>query len=184
MTGTLADGSVLSASGRISVSNTWAVYATPVGGKEQLAGTVTFVTGSKPAFSGSLEWSSQPNPKNRRYPAGFDATVGIDGNLFFPATLKSSALSAGLFTATLIDGASSFTDSVQFAPPAKLSPAAGPNRLTLQISATTGLVSGSFLDAQTGRLTSLHGVILEQENRAAGYYLTTSSSGAFTLSAP
>ena len=54
------------------------------------------------------------------------------------------------------------------------------NQLTLVTSKPSGTISGAFADpAHPGRKISIHGVVLQNQTNAAGYFLGTNSSGLF-----
>jgi hypothetical protein len=55
------------------------------------------------------------------------------------------------------------------------------NKLTLKINAANGTVTGTFFNPTTRQTNSIHGVLLEQQNMARGYFLSTNMSGEFIL---
>jgi len=54
-------------------------------------------------------------------------------------------------------------------------PAAG---LDLKLARRTGMISGNFTHPMTGKKTAYHGVILQSQHRAAGYFLSGDESGS------
>ncbi len=56
------------------------------------------------------------------------------------------------------------------------------NKLALTINKTTGAISGSFANPTSPKQSiKVNGVLLQNQTNAAGYYLGTNQSGAFTL---
>ena len=59
------------------------------------------------------------------------------------------------------------------------------NKLTLTLTKSTGLISGSFAyPAKPGKTIKVSGVILQGQTNAQGYFLGTNQSGAFNLGPP
>jgi hypothetical protein len=56
------------------------------------------------------------------------------------------------------------------------------NALTLTISTSTGVITGTFLNpTNVHKTNTIHGVLLQNQTNAAGYFLGTNQNGAFML---
>ena len=66
-------------------------------------------------------------------------------------------------------------------PPAKFVAEEGAEGLTLTASKGTGVLSGSFIDIMTGLRAPVRGVVLQQQNTAQGFFLSTNAAGAFSI---
>jgi hypothetical protein len=52
----------------------------------------------------------------------------------------------------------------------------------LSVSSGNGVMSGQFIDFVTGLKAPVKGVVLQQQNYARGYFTSTNTAGAFSLS--
>ena len=90
---------------------------------------------------------------------------------------------AGFYAGDLFTGDSATWDWVKvvFSPPASFRAEAGAEKVRLTVNKKTGVLSGSFIDIATGLKTPVRGVVLQQQDVAEGFFLSTSHSGMFSL---
>jgi len=55
------------------------------------------------------------------------------------------------------------------------------NKLTLSISSSSGLFSGSGVNPATGKVIALKGILLQKQNLGCGYFTFTNQSGYIYL---
>ena len=58
----------------------------------------------------------------------------------------------------------------------------GTENVKLSVNLGSGIISGQFIDFVTGLKAPTKGVVLQQQNYARGYFMSTNTAGAFTLS--
>ena len=66
-------------------------------------------------------------------------------------------------------------------PPASFKAEPGVENLMLTASKSSGLLNGSFRNLATGLRCPVMGVVLQQQNFAAGFFTSTNAAGAFDL---
>jgi hypothetical protein len=189
LTGSLADGTPITQSSAVSKNGLWPLYLNLYGGKGSLWGWNQFinhVVGSVP----SVSWINATNSnKAAVYRSGFtNQQATLAGSYYLPTVKPLLDLTTGevvLETAnpplTLMDQITLTTKSAIVA-----STNAGDiPGLTLKITPTTGVVSGSYKNpANPKQIIKINGVLLQGATNAAGYFLGTNQSGSFILSPP
>jgi hypothetical protein len=165
----------------VSKFGQWPLYISLYGKLGSLSGWITF-TGSN-TFVGEANWF-RVGAYGKLYPAGFTNSLSISGSSFAPGNARSPVLmptnnifltlSGGGLSSTLTN-ALSLNDSGKF-----VANGNGVAKLILSVAPGTGVISGSFLDPQTQLLTTIKGVVLQQEG-AGGFFLSTNATGSFFL---
>jgi hypothetical protein len=134
--------------------------------------------------AGTLDWS-KPATAGPVLPGAFRTTVDFIGShytapakgiraLDLPATIPNGAFTAadggitGFSKNFTLDAANHFTVDN-----------AAPQNPTLKLTAKSGLLNGTFLDA--GQVQKLRGVLFQEQESGAGFFLGTSEGGGFTL---
>ncbi len=54
-------------------------------------------------------------------------------------------------------------------------------KLTLSLSPSTGVLTGSFVNPDTHAATPIKGVTLQQQNSAAGFFVSTNATGTVVI---
>lgn len=171
VTGTLADGVNFSQTTPVSKSGQWPFYAYAASGRDSVLGWVNFAGGT--LASANVTWIKAPG-LGHYYPAGFDDSVQLIGSPYAAPHAKLPALNLLDASVTLNGGnlPSEINSSVTLQ--RNLSYAAGST--TISFTASTGAFSGKF-----GANEAMHGVILQNQNSARGFFLGTNQSGAVLL---
>ena len=57
------------------------------------------------------------------------------------------------------------------------------NKLSLSFTVTSGVLKGGFMHPVTHKTNTIKGVVLQEENTARGFFLSTNQSGGLLLRA-
>lgn len=166
--GALADGTALSQTVSLCGDGRFALYAPLYANSGFLAGWIDYTNASGAELSGDLVWS-KPTTTKGLYPAGFVAAIGGVGGRFQAPAPGTSLL--GATNAFIFGGDSStatFTNTLAMKSPNKLLNVSV-NKLTVALSASTGLFSGSVKPPGSTRSLSFKGVLWQ--NAGYGYVL-------------
>ena len=179
---TLGDGTRASTSLAISAEGNWPVFVPLYRSTGWLAGAARFqpVAGVSDA-AGELSWS-------KPQPAGFSAKVALtackytppgNGRCAFPFEnvagnaewlADSGGLVAPLKKTITIDVRNAAQPVV-----------ADAGQLKMRIGPATGIVTGSFIHPELGRIVSFAGVILQKQARAIGHFSAPNRTGTITM---
>jgi hypothetical protein len=171
LTGSLADGTAISQSSAVSQQGYWPMYVSLYGGKGSLWGTNIFTNGTVTNVS-AISWINETNSsKTALYRSGFtNQNATLTGGIYD----SSNALPTDL-AATMQETNPAITITVT-----NLSE--NTNELTLKTNKTTGVITGSFAYPGSSKPTvKIHGIILQNETNAQGYFLGPNHSGTFSL---
>jgi hypothetical protein len=166
----------------VSKTGQWPLYIPLYGKLGSLSGWITF-SGTN-TFVGEANWF-RVGAYEKLYPAGFTNTLSIAGSSFTPGTAKIPvleptndlffSLSGGGLSPSLTN-ALTLNDAGRF-----VTNSAGISKLTLSVTPGTGVIYGSFLDPLTRLPATIRGVVLQQQDFAAGFFLSTDATGSFLL---
>ena len=181
--GKLADGTKTSQSTTLSKSGSWPFYASLYLGKGSLVGVSMLDTNPPDSdLSGNLLWFKQAQPGARYSPAGFTNAVAMLGSAYLPPNATNAALnltSASLaFTNTELGLA--IENQIALNPLGTIANLS-PNKVSLSLSKSTGLFSGSVTPPPGGKAWPFSGVLLQKRNMGAGFLLGTNQSGEVLL---
>ena len=203
LTGTLADGTTVSASNALSKNREWPFYALLAKGKGSISGLVTFREtldfnhlGPADLDAADIHWFKPAGtPTAKFYPNGWPAGITTDllGSKLVipPAKDKISVFpelpleaSGGNCDVTFADGnlTSALPKSVNISGLNKvtvINPAE--DKLALAIRTTAGAVSGTFIHPVSGKKVTARGAIFQKQKRSYGFFLGTSESGSFDI---
>lgn len=186
--GRLADGTAYSTSGHLANDGTLALFFAPSGAPKGSAvnGLLKFQATDSSDLSGNLAWTRRANAKELYYPAGFQTVLQSVGSRYVrPVSgLQPLAATVGTETAGLGSGnlPQALTVPVVVTGGVKatmLTP--GSPDLKLAISPETGVVSGTFMLPDGNVTSGVHGVVLQKQNAAYGYFRGINQFGAFCL---
>jgi hypothetical protein len=199
ITGALADGTPLSASGLLmgpANSAQLPIFDTALySSKGRLAGTIIFQHLTNSDCNGALQWIKPKLATGSYYKAGFDTTLATAGALYVPPKAGSMALDfkAALNNAVITlnnGGVSPSITKTATLTTANTILVSAPNSqaVKMTISAATSAMSGTFIHPVSHVVTPFHGVLFQNTNvpRAAGFFLGpvvsgTGLSGGVTL---
>jgi hypothetical protein len=184
MSGTLADGRAFTAGATVSKDGELPIYVPLLSGTGSLAGRAAF-DAETGLLDGAVLWTKPQRLTDRYFPAAFASTIDVVGarytapkagvTVFGVASLPTSS------TLELTGG--DLPSEVQ--QPATLLPTnvvaiVNPElpRLALTIVPSTGRVTGSFTHPVTKAASRISGIVLQNRNAVAGFFLGKSVSGA------
>ena len=146
-------------------------------------------------LDGQWRWV-KPNavPKTTTYPAGFNVTRGVIGNLYTPPVSGSRALASlpnASYNAWLrLSGPDMSTlpalnllslDRAVTWNTANKILYYGPDKATITFTPTTGLTTGSYIDAANGVSLTFGGALLQKQGLLTGRYTASGQSGLFSI---
>jgi hypothetical protein len=188
MVGKMADGTPYSSSSSVSPTGEWPVYAPLNGNRGCLVGWVqteaTTNTGSADGLP--MYWIKQPGP-DKYYPNGFNLSLQpvvssyVQGGAALP--LEESVASFAYGDLLAPDLAVWTFVKVTQPQPNRLVPEKSTEKLLLGVGSSKGFINGKFTDYTTGLRTPIRGVVLQNQGGALGYFLSTNTSGYFSMGA-
>jgi hypothetical protein len=175
MAGSLSDGATFSASAPVSVGGQWPLYIYSASGKDSVLGWVSVGNGLSGA---NISWTKAAG-KGPLYAAGFSSILQLAGSPWQAPASKSVALS---FTnpAVILSGGNLAEASTNAVTVQNFLTYSGPN-LTLTIRPSNGSFSGSFTSPGAGAKQTILGAVLQNDDRALGFFPGTNGSGAVLL---
>jgi len=188
MSGQAPDGIKLAQTCGLSRLGDWPLYASMLNGRGRLVGWFQVRKQAGSSIRGTNVFCFKKEGPDKLYPEGYSLLLLPAGSTFTPATTNSllgftngiAAFSAG----DLFLGEAPAWDFVRVFHRRPCSFIAEPAMENLQLFAQcgNGLLSGQFVDFATGLRTPIKGVVLQQQNFASGFFLSTNASGHFALS--
>lgn len=187
----LADGTSLTASSFISKDGYWPVYGSLYKGKGLLMGALEFARlPGVGDLDGVLTWFRPQDAKAAIFKDGFlTEPEAVGARYVKPLTqtrLIPLANSGGHALLHLLDGGLSedMQRLVTLSTAHKAHvPLQGADQAKLTVTPGTGVFSGSFLHPFTQKNTSFKGVVLQEQNLAAGYFLAGAQGGEMRFAA-
>jgi len=185
LTGQAGDGTAISQNCGLSRSGDWPLYVSMFKGRGRLIGWLNVARHSTFSIAGdAVGWVKSPGP-DKLYPDGFGVTLQPTGSSYV-RTLPGLSFTNGVVA---LSGGDLFSDDVPIwdfvkvlvPRPNAFVAEQGAESLKLDVKGSTGVVSGQFIDLVTGLKTPIKGVVLQQQGYAGGYFISTNSSGSFTL---
>jgi len=181
MVGSLADGSAIKQAVTISSDGTWPLYVTLAGGGSAL-GWITFSNQPASTLGGVLSWMRPAGPSPIVYTSGFTNLSSVLGSRYHVTTgVPVLALNNGHSVLGGLAAGATLSEAVSINDDNVLQVVAGADDLTLTLTKSTGLITGSFHFPVTGIVTPIHGVILQAQSQAQGYWLGPSQSSTFLI---
>jgi len=175
--GMLADGTPLNQTTTISADGQWPIFASLYGGRGQILGWAQFTNTAQSDLSGNLAWNKPPITRATSYAAGFDLRPVLEGSHFIAGTALAPLLdfSNGILTLTGGGLPASITNYFTVGPGERL---LASNRMTLSISAASGLFTGAAPNPLVGHAPlSFRGMFLIKQNYGSGYFINSELSG-------
>ncbi len=68
--------------------------------------------------------------------------------------------------------------------PNRLMAESSPEKLRLNVSSSSGSITGNFIHPKTGLRVPVRGIVLQEQQSALGYFLSGNCSGYFALTPP
>jgi hypothetical protein len=187
--GSLADGTAISQSSVVSKDGYWPLYVSLYSGKGSLWGWNLFTNHTITAAP-SLSWINSTNScRTAVCRSGFTNQAAVlVGSAYNPGSEPLLGFTSG--EVILAGGNLPFaiTNGVTISARDKITLTNSldeTNKLKMSINKTNGVISGSFVNPDEPKQTNkIHGLILQGQTNAQGYFLGTNQSGTFLLEAP
>lgn len=187
VTGTLADGRVISASSIVSTNDAIPIYARLFSGAGAVTGTTTLVNTSTADISGSVRWFKPERLLDQYYPQAFttqNAVIGsryvrpVKGTAFIDfQTAQNRALlllSSGNIQNQIIQSLEvDSNNTVELQTPTNTG-------MKITVNASTGLLSGCFLHPTAG-VRKFSGVVSQKQHVGWGFFLGVDQGGSMLL---
>jgi hypothetical protein len=120
-------------------------------------------------LSGLLNWIKQPQVYAKFYFRGFTNEMTLQGSRYVaPLTGPAIALTNGTVGFTNGNSAGNFANNVTLGADNKVINN-GTNKLTLTITKSSGLMSGTVMPLNNPRTLPFKGAVLQKQNRGAGF---------------
>lgn len=186
-TGHLADGEAFSETTYLSESNSWPFFVWGAG-TDMASGFVTVETESTNSdMDGIVTWFRQANARAVNFSAGFASTNQLLGSVETPASAGSAPLALSASN-TNNDNATVVLSGADFAAPLTFAGVLNHGRLVPDKSTgspkgfnvtfnNNGVMQGTFVDPASGRLVSFSGIVYQDADYAAGYFVTGGQGG-------
>jgi hypothetical protein len=156
----------------------WPFYVSLYGGKGSILGWLSFADGGN--IDGQIEWFKQPMTTAKLYPGGFTNATEAVGSVYhytnYMPVLGSMDGLLSLMNGDLDDGV---TNQIALGP---YIPGTEATTTKLECITSTGTFNGSVINPGTGKPIAVHGVVLQNQNFGAGYFLGTNQSGSVLFS--
>jgi hypothetical protein len=184
----LADGSSFSENVPASPTGDIPIYASPYPGLNSglFFGWVNYTNFEVNAPATSLTWIKKPSAATLRYVAGFTNIVGLQASRWTVPAANAPAIAVprgtlAIFTNSALLSPIQYTVAVLGNNTVEKLGGAPTNSLTGTIKPATGMLTLTFGNGNGTATTQANGVILQDANEAAGFYLTPTNSDGFLL---
>jgi len=183
--GFLSDNTKISQTIAISQEGNWPLYVPLYGKQGLISGWLAFtsVNSATGSIAGNVVWFKPEVPGAKYYPGGFRVSSEAIGSSYVRPVGGGPILDLGNNAVVSFTGGD-LIDSV-------VNPIAidalnrvtnlGTNAMNLSFSVTNGVFRGNVTDPNSGQLFPVRGVVLQNENSGAGYFLGPTQSGEVRL---
>jgi hypothetical protein len=179
LSGNLGDGTPFTSSSVVASQGQWPFYVSLYGGKGSILGWLSFTNNGD--VSGEINWFKQPETTAKLYPGGFTNGIEAIGSIYqYTNGTPVLGFTDGLLSLLNGDLAESITNQVGIGPDI---PATDACTNKLIVSTSSGMFHGNVINPATGKPISVHGIVLQNQNVGAGYFLGTNQCGSVLLSA-
>jgi hypothetical protein len=178
MTGTLGDGTPVVSTGMVCSQGLWPMYIPLYAGKGSILGWLSFT--NRGDIDGQIAWFKLPQKTAKFYPGGFTNTTEIIGSVFeYTKGLPILGFANGLLS--LVNGnlTESMTNQLSLG---LYIPGMTQSATILKFNTLTGGFGCTVTNAATGKLVPINGVVLQNQNFAAGFFAGTNQTGSAVLS--
>jgi hypothetical protein len=176
--GTLGDGTAFTSSSVVAGQGQWPFYVSLYGGKGSILGWLCFTNDGD--ISGQIDWFKLPQATAKLYPGGFtNGTEAIGSIYHYTNGLPVLGFTDGLLSLINGDLAEGVTNQAALGPDI---PATDQSTNKLSCKTSSGLFHGTVINPETHKPISVNGIVLQNQNFGAGYFLGTNESGSVLLS--
>jgi hypothetical protein len=177
LSGSLGDGTAFTASSVVASQGQWPFYVSLYGGKGSILGWLSFATNGE--VDGNIEWFKMPEPSAKLYPGGFNYGTDVIGSTYkYTNGQPVLGFPHGLLSLTGGDLPETISNEVGVG----VMPATESSTNKLSVMNSTGMFRGSVINPATHKPIAVSGIVLQNQNFGAGYFLGTNQSGSVYLS--
>ena len=179
----LADGTKLTQGTTLSQGGYWPLYVPLYSGKGSVLSWVVFADSPEASFTGTFNWTKPANTADKIYPAGFAVQHEITGSSYRAPTNAADGVldfSLGKVRFTAGNLAEDFANDVSLVQNKVAN--LGTNKLTLSISRSSGLFTGSVTTPDGSQSFPFKGALHQKQNQGWGFFLGTNQSGLVRFS--
>ena len=189
ISGKLADGTALTRSTIVSKDGRVPLYASLYRNLGMASGWFTFadVAGVSDGAA-ALDWIRPADARAKQFAEGFTTQVAMLASKYSAPKKNARVLTLanlGGNLSTTFDEGGLLVPFGQFATVSGASvvnvPLQGAEKLAARFTASTGLLSGSFVHPNTGVKTTFLGAVFQKQNMGAGYFLSGAYGGGVTV---
>lgn len=180
LVGTLPDGTPLTYSTPVSTNGNWPLYLPLYGGKGGLFAWSQFdINQPSESLRGLYVWIKRASTATKLYTNGFIVTNLLSGSAYrMPAGNTNRVLNFTSGRLVLSEGGLVAPATNEIALSAgNIVTNLGTDKLTLTITRTSGLFSGTMTPPGATKAVSFKGAVLQNLNSGTGYFLNTNSAG-------
>jgi uncharacterized repeat protein (TIGR03803 family) len=186
--GSLSDDTKITQSIAISQDGNWELYVPLYAGQGLITGRLIFTSVNSPTGTilGNLTWFKPEVPTATYYPAGFLISSDAVGASYVKPPNGTPILDLGTNGVVTFSGgdlAEDITNSIALDNQNRVTNF-GTNAMSLSLSVTNGVFHGNVTDPGLLQQFPFRGVVLQNENSAAGYFLGPMQSGEVLVERP
>jgi hypothetical protein len=175
--GMLGDGTTITSTSIVSSEGQWPLYVSLYGGQGSILGWLSFTTDG--GIGGQTGWFKLPQATAKLYPGGFTNGAEAMGSAYrYNNDLPILNFTAGQLSLLNGDLAQSIINQISLGPDAQATNQSDGN---LIFTTASGLFKGSVINPETGNPITINGVVLQNQNFGAGFFLGASESGEVLL---
>jgi uncharacterized repeat protein (TIGR03803 family) len=186
--GSLSDNTKITQSISVSEDGNWALYVPLYAGQGLITGRLIFTNVDSPTgtISGNLIWFKPEVPTATYYPTGFLISSDAVGSSYVNPSNGAPILDLGDNGVLTFSGGDLAEDIVySIVLNQNLVGITGTNAIRqFNFSITDGSFHASVTDPSSSQQFPFRGVVLQSENRAAGYFLGPTQSGKVSIEGP
>ena len=183
VTATLADGTKISEKVGVGRSGYWPLYTPLYSGQGCLISWLRLIERDSDDITGLMNWFKPAVPRAKLYPDGFALETTALGSSYTPPVTRTNRVlnfESGFVELSGGNLPFSFANDVQLTSANKVLNL-GSNKLTLTISTSSGLFSGTTVNPATKKIVSFRGALLQKGNYGAGMFTGTNQIGRVTF---
>lgn len=184
LAGTLADGTKVSQRVALSRRGHWPLYVPLYSGGGGIVSWLVVTDRSGDDINGLLSWIKPTVTKSKQYSGGFtNETVTLGSRYTRPIVSTDRVLIGSDFQVAFGGGNLTipFSNSIALGDKNRFTNLSS-NKLTLSVSTSSGLFTGSVQDPASGKVSKFSGALFQKQNAGSGFLLGTDRSARVVLS--
>ncbi len=181
--GILGDGTPVTSTSIVSSEGQWPFYVSLYGGKGSILGWLSFTNDGD--ISGQTGWFKLQQATAKLYPGGFtNGTEAIGSVYHYTNDLPVLGFTEGELSLANGNLVQSITNQIGLGPDMQATGQSADKQSAdkLTFKPSSGLFKGSVMNPETGKPIAVNGVVLQNQNFGAGFFLGTTESGSVLLS--